>query len=276
MEHTTATSRPFGDHLREWRTRRRMSQLDFSLEAEISQKHLSFIESGRSTPSRDMVIHLAERLDIPLRERNTLLLAAGYAPMYLARSIDDPSLKPALEAIHLILKSHDPFPAIALDRHWNIIAHNDAVAMFLADVTDPELLKPPVNVMRLSLHPGGLAPRVHGLAAWRQHVFERLKHQIALTADPVLVQLLAELQSYPCPEEKEPGHPMLVDQSEVFVKFTVDLSLGRLSFFSTITVFGTPIDVTLSEIALETFFPADEETRRLIQKNFATGMETRP
>jgi transcriptional regulator with XRE-family HTH domain len=265
MEQMPTTSRPFGDHLREWRTRRRMSQLDFSLEAEISQKHLSFIESGRSTPSRDMVIHLAERLDIPLRERNTMLLAAGYAPMYLARSIDDPSLKPALEAIHLILKSHAPFPSIALDRHWNLIAHNEAAGMFLGDITDPELLKPPVNILRLSLHPGGLAPRVHGLAAWRQHVFERLRHQIALTADPVLMQLLTELLAYPCPKEKEQATPMLVDPSEVFVKFTVDLSLGRLSFFSTITVFGTPIDVTLSEIALETFFPADEETRRLIQ-----------
>lgn len=257
---TTAqeTQQRFGGQLKAWRTRRRMSQLDFALEAEISQKHLSFIETGRSAPSRDMVIRLTECLDVPLRERNAMLLAAGFAPMYLARDLDDPSLKAARAAIDLLLKGHEPFPALAVDRHWNMVASNAAITPFLSLVAEASLLEPPVNVLRLSLHPGGLAPFIANLGDWKKHLLERLRHQIQITADPALSALEAELAAYPADEET-PGGPN--DYGDVFVPFELMLPQGKLAFFSTITVFGTPVDVTLSEIAIESFFPADDATR---------------
>src|SRR5690606_12989390 len=172
---------PVGRLLREWRHRRRLSQLDLALEAEISQKHLSFVESGRSVPSRDMVLRLAERLDVPLRERNAMLLAAGYAPVFPQRPLDDPALKPARQAIELILKGHEPFPALAIDLHWTLVAANESVPPLLTEIEDHALLKPPVNVLRLSLHPRGLAPRIANLVEWRAHLLERLRHQVALT-----------------------------------------------------------------------------------------------
>lgn len=248
----------FGGQLKAWRTRRRMSQLDFALEAEISQKHLSFIETGRSSPSRDMVIRLTECLDIPLRERNSMLLAAGFAPMYLARDLDDPSLKAARAAIDLLLKGHEPYPAIAVDRHWNMVASNAAITPFLSLVAEASLLEPPINVLRLSLHPGGLAPFIANLGDWKKHLLERLAHQIQVTADPSLVDLEKELRAYPADEETPGGH---ADYGDVFVPFELMLPQGKLSFFSTITVFGTPVDVTLSEIAIESFFPANDATR---------------
>ncbi|WP_262690644.1 helix-turn-helix domain-containing protein [Kordiimonas aestuarii] len=251
----------FGGQLKAWRNRRRMSQLDFALEAEISQKHLSFIETGRSAPSRDMVIRLTECLDVPLRERNTLLLAAGYAPMYLARELDDPSLKAAREAIDLLLKGHEPYPAIAVDRHWNMVASNAAITPFLAVLSEPSLLEPPVNVLRLSLHPGGLAPYIGNLGNWKSHLLDRLRHQIEVTADPALAELAKELGAYPAGSEATDDHHDYHDYGDVFVPFELHMPSGKLAFFSTITVFGTPVDVTLSEIAIESFFPANDETR---------------
>src|SRR5690349_22654193 len=162
--------RSLGDHLREWRKLRCMSQLDLALEAEISQRHLSFIESGRSTPSRDMLLHLAERLGVPLRDRNPMLLSAGYAPLFAERSLDDPALKPARQAIDMVLKAHEPFPALAIDRHWTLISANAAIAPLLRNVRDASLLEGPVNVLRLSLHPEGLAPDIVNLAEWRAHL----------------------------------------------------------------------------------------------------------
>jgi transcriptional regulator with XRE-family HTH domain len=253
-----------GSLIRDWRQLRRLSQLDLALEAEISQKHLSFIESGRSQPSRDMVLLLAENLGVPLRERNALLLAAGYAPVYLERALEDPSLQAAKAAIDLVLKGHEPYPALAIDRHWTLLAANAAVAPLLGLCSDPDLLRPPVNVLRLSLHPGGLAPAVVNLDDWRMHIFARLRQQIRATADPVLAELLSELLSYPAPAPTKPARKGHAPEPEAEPAIVVPLQLrvGEtvMSFISTTTVFGTPVDITLSELALETFFPADAAT----------------
>ncbi|CAM5763335.1 transcriptional regulator [Labrys miyagiensis] len=255
--------RGIGEHLRAWRQRRRLSQLDFALEADISQRHLSFMESGRSRPSRDMVLHLAERLDVPLRERNNLLLAAGYAPVYLERALEDPALGPARRAIDLVLTGHEPFPAVAVDRHWTLVAANKAVAPLLAGVVDEDLLKPPVNVLRLGLHPGGLAPHTVNLPEWREHLLDRLRHQISVTGDATLAGLLAELAAYPVPSGKRAAAR---DYGGIVVPFELQTEAGLLSFFSTVTVFGTPVDITLSELALESFFPANAQTAEILRK----------
>jgi transcriptional regulator with XRE-family HTH domain len=251
-------TRPVGDLLREWRQRRRLSQLDFAVEAEISSKHLSFLETGRARPSREMLLKLTELLEVPLRERNTLLVAAGFAPMFAERKLDDPMLQSAREAMELVLKGHEPFPAIAVDRHWNLLAANRAVAPFLHGA-NPKLLEPPFNVLRLSLHPDGLAPRIVNLAQWRAHLLARLRRQIEISADTTLMALHEELSGYPAPQT-----PARVSETEAANAFVVPFRLatpaGVLSFISTTTVFGTPIDVTLSELALETFFPADAAT----------------
>jgi transcriptional regulator with XRE-family HTH domain len=258
-------TRPVGEFLREWRQRRRMSQLDLALDAEISTRHLSFMETGRAAPSREMVLRLADRLDIPLRERNALLVAAGFAPVFPERSLDDPQLQPARKAMELVLAGHEPYPALAVDRHWNLVAHNKTVPFFLASV-DPSLLAPPVNVLRLSLHPLGLAPRIVNYWEWRTHLFERLRHQVGLTADPVLTDLMQELSGYPPPADAKPHAPGYSNPyAGVVVPLQFVTDAGILSFISTVTVFGTPIDVTLSELALETFFPADAATAHALR-----------
>src|SRR3982751_574137 len=188
----TTTTSPVGELIREWRMRRRMSQLDLAGEAEISQRHLSFLESGRAAPSRDMVIRLSERLDIPLRQRNRLLLSAGFAPSYGESRLDDVSFAPAMEAVRMVLKGHEPSPAIAVDRNWNMVAANRSLAPLLADVADPSLLDPPVNVLRLSLHPQGVAPRIVNLAEWRAHLLERLRREIQVSGDAKLQELMRE------------------------------------------------------------------------------------
>jgi transcriptional regulator with XRE-family HTH domain len=264
-----ATPRPFGEHLRHWRQHRRLSQLDLAQEAEISTRHLSFVETGRSMPSREMVLRLSERLDIPLRERNALLVAAGFAPMYRERSLDDPALASARQAVELILKSHEPFPALALDRHWNLVAANAALPHLL-DGAAPELLKPPVNVLRLSLHPQGLAPKIANLAQWRSHLFERLRQQVATTADPMLAELLEELRGYPLPAGAGDVH-LEGEHLGVVMPFQFKTAHGVLSFISTTTIFGTPVDVTLQELMLETFFPADAFTGEVLRKVMSPG-----
>jgi transcriptional regulator with XRE-family HTH domain len=262
----TPTARSLGDHLREWRQRRRMSQLDLALEADISQRHLSFIESGRSTPSREMLLHLAERLDVPLRDRNPLLLAAGFAPVFAERRLDDPALEPARRAIDRVLKGHEPFPAIAIDRHWTLVAANAAIAPLLEAVADPSLLEPPVNVLRLSLHPQGLAPGIINLSEWRAHLLDRLRQQISVSGDPVLEKLFKELLSYPAPKDASGTH---TDLAGIAVPLQLSTKAGLLSFISTTTVFGTPVDITLSELAIETLFPADEETAAILRGHLA-------
>lgn len=236
-----------------------MSQLDLAVDAEISTRHLSFVESGRSQPSREMLLHLAERLDVPLRDRNLLLVSAGYAPVFAERPISDPALAPARKAIELVLKGHEPYPALAIDRHWTLVDANAAVAPLVAGA-DPALLKPPINVLRLSLHPRGLAPRIANLAEWRAHLLERLRKQIDVSADPALVALLKELRALPAPSPTRHPPPAAADYAGVVVPFQLVTDGGVLSFLSTTTVFGTPVDVTLSEIALESFFPADRAT----------------
>jgi transcriptional regulator with XRE-family HTH domain len=250
--------RPFGEHLRHWRQRRRMSQLDLASEAEISTRHLSFVETGRSVPSREMVLRLAERLDVPLRERNTLLVAAGYAPMYRERPLDDPALAAARDAVQLILRSHEPYPALAVDRHWNLLAHNAMVPPLLAGAA-AALLQPPVNVLRLSLHPQGLATRIVNLGQWRHHLFERLRQQIQATGDTVLQELLEELKAYPVPQDADVTR-LEGEVLGVATPLRLRTGAGVLNFISTTTIFGTPVDVTLQELALETFFPADAAT----------------
>ena len=252
----------FGERLRGWRGRRRLSQMELALEAEISTRHLSFLETGRSRPSRAMVLSLAGRLDLPPREQNVLLVAAGFAPLSPERPLDDPSLAAARRAVDLLLAGHEPFPALALDRHWQMVAHNAAVQPLLAGV-DPSLLRPPVNVLRLSLHPSGLAPRIANLPEWRHHLLQRLHRQVELTADPVLDALERELAGYPVPvsDRPVPGDAL----GGIAVPFRLVVGDRILSFLSTTTVFGTPLDVTLAELALETFLPANPETLAALQ-----------
>jgi transcriptional regulator with XRE-family HTH domain len=261
MTTTTTTTSPVGELLRGWRRRRRLSQLDLALAAEVSQRHLSFVESGRAAPSRDMVLRLAEQLTIPLRERNALLVAAGFAPVYRERKLDDPELAAGRRAVELILTGHEPHPALAVDRHWSLVFANRAVAPLLAGV-DERLLKPPVNVLRLSLHPGGIAPRIVNLAEWRAHLLDRLKHQNDASGDPVLVELERELRTYP--SGLKGGRPVPVEPNAIVHPLRLAHGDAVLSFISTITVFGTPLDVTLSELAIESFFPADEQTRTVL------------
>lgn len=254
---------PFGVHLRHWRQRRRLSQLDLAGEAEVSTRHLSYVETGRAAPSREMVLRLAEQLAVPLRERNALLVAAGFAPMYPLRPLNDPALVAARRAVELVLKGHEPHPALAVDRHWQLVAANRLVPLLMAGAA-PELLTPPVNVLRLSLHPRGLAPRIANLTQWRAHLLERLHQQIVATGDPALQALHEELVAYPVPSPvpaPSSDAARLEDEfAGVVVPFQILTEAGLLSFISTTTIFGTPVDVTLQELAVESFFPADAQT----------------
>ncbi len=261
---TTLT--PIGDHLRGWRQRRRLSQLDLAGDANISARHLSFVETGRAQPSRDMVLNLADQLDVPLRDRNLLLVSAGYAPVFPERALADPMLAAARGVIDTVLSGHATCPALAVDRHWQLIAANDAVQRLLAGV-GAALLVPPVNVLRLSLHPDGLAPRILNLAEWRAHILARLRREIDLSADSQLETLLAELRGYPSPA------PVRVPAESVAIPLRLAVGDAVLSMISTTTVFGTPVDITLSEIAIEAFFPADEATA--IQLRLLAGLGTR-
>jgi transcriptional regulator with XRE-family HTH domain len=258
MNAHTATARTqpshVGDHLREWRQRRHLSQLDLAGDAEISARHLSFVETGRAAPSREMVLKLAERLEVPLRERNVLLVAAGYAPAFPQRSLDDPALKSARAAIELVLRAHEPNPALAYDRHWNLVSANRMVAPLLEGVPT-RLLGQPLNILRLALHPEALASRTVNLAEWSSHLLERLHRQCEVTADPELLKLYDELKAYPMPARAGP-----LSSDNVAIPFKLRLNGEVLSFISTTMIFGTPVDITLSELALETFFPADDLT----------------
>jgi len=267
LPHSSTAAGPasFGDHLRTWRQQRHLSQLELADEADISTRHVSFMETGRTNPSRDMVLRLCERLAIPLRERNALLVAAGYAPMYRERALDDPALTAARQAVELVLKGHEPCPAIALDRCWNVVAANRAAQALLAAHVSPELLVPPINVFRLSLHPDGLASRIANLAQWRHHLFERLRQQIHATGDPALLALQAELLEYPAPDESTPL-VMAGEMLGVVMPFCFNSVHGMLSLISTTTIFGTPVDVTLQELAVESFFPADAFTAQVLRE----------
>ncbi len=247
---------PVGGMLREWRQRRRLSQFELALESGVSSRHLSFVETGRSRPSAEMVIRLAEQLDVPLRDRNQLLLAAGYAPAYAEHDLDAPELGPVREAIDQLLRAHEPHPALVIDRHWGLVAANRPVEALVAGAA-MELLRPPVNVLRLSLHPDGLAPRIANLHQWRTHLLDRLAREANASGDPALRVLHEELAGYPA------GEPT-ADLDPAFADIAVPLRLRRadrvLSFLSTATTFGTAVDVTVAELSIESFFPADAET----------------
>jgi len=251
-----------GTLLRDWRQRRRLTQEDLALDAHISPRHLSFVETGRAHPSRAMILNLSEELDVPLRERNTLLLAAGFAPVFQERRLDDDALAAARRAIDVMLEAQKPFPAFALDRYWNIAASNRAVQELYEGVA-PELLVPPVNALRLSLHPRGVAQRIENLAEWRAHLLARLRRQVDLTGDPALEALLDEASSFPGGQGDPAAHDV---EWAVLIPLKVRTSLGLLSFFSTTTVFGTPVDVTLAELAIEHFFPADAATAAAVRR----------
>jgi transcriptional regulator with XRE-family HTH domain len=247
----------FGERLREWRQRRRLSQLELATEAELSTRHLSFVETGRSKPSREVVLRLCEVLELPLRSRNELLIAAGHAPSYPERPFKDAEWDEARGVVQHILDAHMPFPALAVDRAWNMVANNAAVPPLMASAS-PELLVPPINVLRLSLHPAGVASRIVNLAEWKHHILDRLRHQIWHSADPALETLLEELRAYPAPASKTPIRANL--GVPIAVPLILDSPAGQLSFLSATTVFGTPVEVTLSELAIESFFPANAET----------------
>jgi transcriptional regulator with XRE-family HTH domain len=243
----TTTTR-IGPLLRSWRLRRRLSQMALALDAGVSTRHLSFVETGRARPSEQMVLHLAEQLAVPLRERNDLLLAAGYAPHFRRRGLDEPELGPVKEALDRLLEAHEPFPALVIDRQFELVAANAALAPLLEGVA-PHLLEPPVNTLRVALHPEGMAPRIENLGEWRSHLLADLAREAQASGDPALQTLYDELEAYPGPEVEAQAY-------DVFVP----LRLGELSFLSTRTTFATAVDVTVSELAVEAFFPADAAT----------------
>lgn len=270
---TTTPSRPpgaqgVGELLRTWRLRRRRSQLDLASEAGVSTRHLSFVETGRARPSRELLLHLAAHLDIPLRERNALLLAAGYAPVYGHRPLDDAAMAPVRAALDVVLRGHEPFPAVVVDRHWDLVAANAAALGVLAGGVDPALLAPPANVLRASLHPDGLAPRIANLDQWSAHLVARLRREVDLYGDPALVALLEELCGYPgVVADPPPEDPA----SRLFVRLELRTETGALRFFSTVATFGTARDVTVEELAIESFFPADRATEEALRSAAGDG-----
>jgi transcriptional regulator with XRE-family HTH domain len=249
----TANTRPVGELLREWRERRRLSQLDLSIQADISTRHLSFVETGRSRPTSEMILRLTEQLDVPLRERNTLLLAGGYAPAYAQHGFDEPELTQVRAALHQVLTGHEPYPALVINRWWELLDANSSIAMFTAEAA-PWLLEPPVNVLRLSLHPEGMAPRIVNLAEWRAHLLGQLHRRAQAMGDPRLHQLHDELQSYP---GDTGGSPSATD---VVLPLRYRHGDQELSFFSISAAVGTATDVTVEELAIESFYPADDAT----------------
>ncbi len=254
-----------GELLRDWRQRRRLSQLELASRAEVSTRHLSFVETGRTSPSREMVMHLAEHLAVPLRERNRLLLAAGYAPVFAETGMGSPRLAAIGEAVRQVLAGHEPYPTVVVDRWWNLVDANSGVAL-LTDALAPELLVPPVNVLRLSLHPDGMAPRIVNLRQWRAHLLQRLERDVELTADSELAALLRELRGYRYdhPEALPRTPPSAPHDLVVPLRLRHD---GReLRFLSMVTTFGTALDITVSELTIESFFPADAETAALFSR----------
>ncbi|MDQ3875072.1 MAG: helix-turn-helix transcriptional regulator [Actinomycetota bacterium] len=251
-----------GQLLRDWRRRRNVSQFQLAAGSAVSARHLSFIETGRARPSREMVLHLADRLEIPLRERNRLLLAAGFAPAYGERSLDDEEMAPVREALERFLAAHEPYPALVLDRHWNLVLANAAVAPLTEHIA-PALLEPPANALRATLHPEGMAPRILNFDEWSAHLVHRLRRAIAVTGDPELATLLAEVLTYPRVRDEPPSVDAAA-AAEIVLPLQFRHGADRLALFSTLTTFGTAADVTLAELAVEAFYPADRESAALL------------
>lgn len=254
-----------GELLRKWRTRRQLTQLDLALEAGVSARHLSFIETGRSRPSAEMILRLAEQLEVPLRERNRMLLAAGYAPSFPELSIDAPAMAQVREALDVILAGHEPNPAVVVDRHWNLVAANKTMVALVKGV-DKSLLEPPINVMRLGLHPRGLAATAVNIAQLRDYFIGRLEHQVAISGDPELAVLLEEVSGYPA-TPGEPGPAFGAGNGNILTPvMRMRIPEGEFSFFFSIATFGTAVEVTASELSVELGFPADEATAEALRK----------
>ncbi|MFG2717695.1 helix-turn-helix domain-containing protein [Streptomyces sp. NPDC048416] len=263
---TAALETGVGPMLRGWRMQRRISQLELALRADSSARHISFIETGRSRPSEEMILRLAEHLDVPVRERNALLLAAGYAPHYAQTPLDDPSMSSLREGMERLLQAYEPFPALMVDATYTVLAANRGIAMLLEGVA-PHLLAPPVNAMRLTLHPEGLAPRIRNLPQWRGHLLEQMQRQIALLRSDTLRALYEEVAAHPVPDggETPPGDTQAHQAFPFALPLRIEHAGTVLSFISTIATFNTPMDVTVSELAIETFLPADPETAKYLQ-----------
>lgn len=250
-----------GHMLREWRSRRRMSQMDLALDANLSTRHISFIETGRSRPSAETIDRLADCLEVPHRARNALLLAAGYAPEFRERDLESEEMASMKAIVEHVLAGHEPYPALAVDRHWNMVAANNAIAILIEQVS-PRLLEPPVNVLRIALHPDGLAPQIVNYGEWREHILHRLDLQVDASADLDLATLRQELASY----HRQANDNAPTTANGVAVPLILDTTAGRLSFVSTVTVFGTPLDITLSELAIEAFYPVDQSSREILMR----------
>lgn len=251
-----------GPLLRGWRQRRRLSQMALALQADVSARHLSFVENGRAHASRELLLHLAEELEVPLRDRNSMLVAAGYAPIYSETPMDAESMRQVREAIDRLLASHEPFPAIVVDRAWDVVAANRPALALISEDLSPALLSPRVNALRVALHPEGLAPRIVNFAEWRGHLLERLRRQVVATGSKDLTDLYQELGRLPGGvfEHEEPPH------QDVFVPLRIRSRGRELSFFSTIATFGAPADITLAELAIESFFPANPQTAAALRE----------
>jgi transcriptional regulator with XRE-family HTH domain len=258
-----APAQDLGELLREWRRKRRMSRLDLASDAKISSKRLGLMETGRLKPSRGTLLHLAACLDIPLREKNALLSAAGFDPLFKEHAFHAPALDILRRAIETVLAAHEPCPALVVDRHWSMLSANRAVAHLVAGA-EPLLLRPPVNVLRLFLHPAGLAPRIVNLAQWRAHVMARLLRQIDLSGDSRLRDMVEEIRSYPNPRDN--ASPDQVETGVVAIPFRLATIDGVLSFVSTTTSFSSPVDITVAELAIEAFLPADAETAEIMRR----------
>jgi transcriptional regulator with XRE-family HTH domain len=257
----------FGPRLRHWRQQRGMSQLALALQAEVSTRHLSWLETGKAQPSRAMVLKLSAQLQVPLAERNQWLVAAGHAPAWPRRTLDDPALALALQTVRRLLAAHEPFPALAVDRHWNLLAHNRVVALLLQGI-DASLLAPPVNVIRLCLHPQGLAPMIVNLRQWQTHLLGQLRAPAGMVPDTLQQALIDEVQAALAADDRPVDQGVVADDSGGGLVLPLHLRTphGELHLIGTITVFGTPQDVLLSELAIESFFPADEATAALLQR----------
>jgi transcriptional regulator with XRE-family HTH domain len=254
-----------GELVRHWRQRRHLSQLDLAIEADVSARHLSFVETGRSKPSRELLLHLAEHLDVPLRERNQWLLAAGFAPLYPESSLDTDRMEPVRAALDKILTGHEPFPAVIVDRRWDLVAANRPALAVLGDGVAPHLLEPPANAMRVSLHPDGLARHTVNFEEYSAHLMTRLHRQLILSGDDGLAALYDELRRYPGVAASSTAADTA---SLLFVPFVLRVPDGELSFFSTLATFGTALDITVSELAIESFFPADKATESALRARF--------
>lgn len=251
-----------GELLRDWRTRRRRSQLDLANDVGVSTRHLSFVETGRSRPSPELVLAVADHLDVPLRERNQLLLAAGYAPRFGERSLDDPSLGRVRASLQRMLDAHDPYPGVVVDRQWDVVLANDA-ALLLTDGVAGHLLEPHLNVFRICLHPEGLASRTTNFGEWAAYLLRQIRRSIQLTGDPRLVAIEEEVLGYPnvaALDAVADGHLSGGDDPQLLVPVQLAVDGGELSMFTTLTTFGTPRDITLDELSVELFFPADGAT----------------